>query len=102
MRMKRLTVDRGDATLLHPAGPPASADARSRRSHVARPAKKITAPKARPKAARTPKTARPAAAKKAAKPLKNAAPKTAPAKSPAPNTNPTKRQVAQPPANPAG
>lgn len=69
---------------------------------MARPAKKITAPKARPKAARTPKTARPAAAKKAAKPLKKAAPKTVRAKSPAPKTKPTKRPVAKPPAKPAG
>ncbi|TMK83707.1 MAG: hypothetical protein E6G46_02620 [Actinobacteria bacterium] len=69
---------------------------------MARPAKKITASKARPKLARATKTARPAAAKKAAKPLKKAAPKTVRAKSPAPKTKPTKRPAAKPPAKPAG
>ena len=69
---------------------------------MARPAKKITASKARPKPARATKTARPAAAKKAAKPLKKAAPKTVRAKSHAPKTKPTKRPVAKPPVKPAG
>jgi RNA polymerase-binding protein DksA len=102
MRMKRLTLKKGDATLLHPAGPPASADARSRRSHVARPAKKSTASKGRPKPARAAKTARPAAAKKTAKTLKKATPKVVRAKSPAPKSKPTKRPAAKPPAKPAG
>src|SRR5439155_12623658 len=102
MRMKRLTLKKRDATLLHPAGPPASADAPSRRSHVARAVKKPTAAKARPKAAKTAKKARPAAAKKAAKPLKKTAPKVVRAKSPAPKSKPTKRPAAKPPAKPAG
>jgi len=101
MPMKRLTVKKRDATLLHPAGPPASAEARSRRSHVARPAKKSTAPKARPKAAKAARSARPAAAKKVAKPVKKAPPKTLRAKSAAPKSKPTKRPAAKPPAKPA-
>lgn len=69
---------------------------------MARPVKKSTAVKARPKAAKTTKTARPAAAKKAAKLVKKAAPKVVRAKSPAPKSKPTKRPAAKPPAKPAG
>jgi DnaK suppressor protein len=69
---------------------------------VARPAKKSTAPKARPKAARAAKPSRPAAAKKAAKPVKKAPAKTVRAKTSAPKSKPTKRPIAKPPAKPAG
>ena len=103
MRMKRLTLDRGDATLLHPAGPPASAEARSRtssrRSLGARPTKKPTTPKGRSKPARA---GRPAAAKRPAKPVKKAPSKTLRAKSPAPKGKPVKKAPAKPPAKPSG
>ena len=68
---------------------------------MARPAKKTTAPKARPKPARRAKAARPAPAKKAAKLVKKAAPKVR-AKSPAPKSKPVKKPTAKPPAKPAG
>jgi DnaK suppressor protein len=97
--MKRLTLDKGDATLLHPAGPPASADASSRRSLVARPTKKPTAPKGRAKPARQ---AHAASAKRSAKQVKKASPKTVRAKTPAPKSKPVKKAPAKPPAKPAG